>query len=244
MDSYASRDFPPTSWSLIRAVQCQSGEDRVEAMNRCIAAYWKPVFYFLRTRGYPLHRAEDLAQEFFLQFFLEKDWVRRADQQRGRFRTYLLTVLTRFLADRSGDRLPRQKAFDERQVTISALLGDSERAFEPPHNCTPEQVFMQQWARAVIANVQRNLEAWCILRGRPDWYRMFCAMYFPEPGDLRVTQQELASRLRVSRDQVRYGLEEVNRQFTGLLRTEVGDQIGPDDDLDVEIHELQALLSD
>jgi RNA polymerase sigma-70 factor (ECF subfamily) len=201
------------------------------------------VFYFLRARGYPLHRAEDLTQEFFLRFF-EHDWIRRADPQRGRFRTFLLTILTRFLADQSTARRPRQQTFDSNLVTISALVGDSERTFEPPDNRTPEEVFMQQWAVAVIANVRRNLEGWCSLRGRPDWYRMFCEMYFPAPGGPRITQHALAERLHVSRDQVRYGLEEVHRQFSEFLRAEVADQVGPDGDLDTEIRELEALLGD
>ncbi len=116
-----------------------------------------PVFYFLRARGYPLHRAEDLAQEFFLQFY-QRGWIGRAEQQRGRFRTFLLTILTRFLSDQGPERCPRQRAFDEQLVTISVLLGDSDRSFEPPDNRTPEEIFMQQWARAVLARVQQGLE--------------------------------------------------------------------------------------
>jgi hypothetical protein len=65
----------------------------VPALNRFIVLYWKPVFYFLRARGQGLHQAEDLTQAFFTRL-LERDWVRRADPQRGRFRTFLLTLLT------------------------------------------------------------------------------------------------------------------------------------------------------
>jgi hypothetical protein len=69
-------------------------------------------------------------------------------------------------------------------------------------------------------------------------------MYFPSPGGPRITQQALADQLRMTRDQVRYGLEEVNRQFVELLRAEVAEQIGPDEDLDTEIRELESLLID
>jgi DNA-directed RNA polymerase specialized sigma24 family protein len=241
MDSLPSRQFPPTSWSVIRAAQNQGSAEQLEAMNRCIAAYWRPVFYFLRAKGYPLHRAEDLTQEFFLQFF-HRDWIRRADQERGRFRTFLLTILTRFLADQSTARAPRQISFETQLVTISALVGDTERTFEPPDNRTPEELFMHQWAVAVIANVRRHVESWCSLRGRPDWHLMFCETYFPAAGSPRITQQALADRLHVSRDQVRYGLEEVHRQFIEFLRAEVADQVGPDGDLDTEIRDLQTLL--
>ncbi len=228
---------------MIRAAQDRGDPANVQAMNRCMAAYWRPVFYFLRARGYSLHSAEDLTQEFFLRFY-QRNWIEPADPQRGRFRTFLLTILTRFLADQGAKRAPRQRTFDERLVTVSVLLGESDRSFEPPDNRTPEQIFMQQWARSVIAHVQQGLEAWCANRGRPDWYRIFCQVYLPAPGSPRATQQELAEQLRVSRDQVRYGLEEANRQFVELLRAEVAEQIGSEEDLDTEIRELESLLGD
>jgi len=212
-------------------------------MNRCIAGYWKPVFYFLRAKGYPFHRAEDLTQEFFFQLF-QRDWIRRADPQRGRFRTFLLTVLTRFLADQRPPRAPRQKSFDDRMVCISALIGETERTIEPPVHETPEEVFMKQWARAVIDQVRRCLELWCQSRGRPDWYQIFCASYFPAPGSARATQHALADRFHLTRDQIRYALEEVDRQFIQLLRGEVSQQVDTPLELDCEIRDLQELLGD
>jgi DNA-directed RNA polymerase specialized sigma24 family protein len=234
-------NFPKTAWTVVRAAQGLEGAERCEAMNRCIAAYWKPVFCFLRARGKPLHQAEDLTQEFFLQFF-EHDWIRLADQKRGRFRTFLLTILTRFLSDQSPPRAPRQKTFDNHHVAVSALLGDSERNYEPPLNRTPENIFMQQWAHAVIDNVRRSVQAWCIARGRPDWYRIFHAVHFPDAGSPKFTQQALADDLHVSRDQIRYGLEEVQGKFIEFLKNELADQVDSEDDLDKEILELEQLL--
>ncbi len=71
---------------------------------------------------------------------------------------------------------------------------------------------------------------------------MFCEVYLPAAGSPRITQQALAERLRLSRDQVRYGLEEVNRQFVELLRAEVAEQVTDAVDVDTEIQELEALL--
>ena len=233
--------FPTTAWSMVRAAQDVDGSQQREAMNRWTAAYWRPVFYFIRARGYPLHRAEDLTQEFFLRFF-ERDWISRADQQRGRFRTFLLTILTRFLADQGKHRARRQETFDSQQVAISALLRDSDRSFEPPVHRTPEQIFMRQWAHSVLAQVQHSMESWCAARGRPDWYRMFLATYFPGPGRPKFTQDGLAEHLRVSRDQVRYGLKEVEQKFIEFLRAELADQVDSPDELDQEIRELRELL--
>lgn len=74
-----SPQFPTTAWSFIHTVQDRGRSDFVPAMNRFITAYWKPVFYFVRAKGYPLHVAEDLTQEFFLRF-LERDWLQKKER--------------------------------------------------------------------------------------------------------------------------------------------------------------------
>jgi RNA polymerase sigma factor (sigma-70 family) len=227
---------------MVRAAQDHDDARHLDAMNRCISGYWKPVFYFLRAHGYRVHQAEDLTQEFFLQFF-QRDWIDRADSQRGRFRTFLLTVLTRFLADQGPKRAPRQKTFDDGLVSVSTLLTDEERSFEPPTHETPEQAFMKRWAHAVLDKVKSNLQAWCQCRSRPEWYEIFLANYFPASDAPRVTQQILADHFGLTRDQVRYALEEVNRQFVEFLGCEVCEQVDSPEEIEDEIHHLQRLLS-
>jgi hypothetical protein len=100
---------------------------------------------------------------------------------------------------------------------------------------------MRQWAWAVVHSVRRQLRIWCEDHGRPDWYQVFSAMNFPEPG-AKLTQQTLAEELKISRDQVRYALETAEKRFVELLREEVADQVGSSADVDAEIRELQSLL--
>ena len=64
--------------------------------------------------------------------FLHRDWLAKADASRGRFRNYLLAILKRFLSDQGSTRAPRQQAFDQSLVPVSALVRDEERSFEPP----------------------------------------------------------------------------------------------------------------
>lgn len=235
--------FPQTAWSLVRKAQDSDGDEYVTAMNRCIVGYWKPVFSFLLAKGREFHEAEDLTQEFF-QMFFERNWILPANPERGRFRTFLLTILTRFVADQGPGRATRQRVFDERLISVSTLIGDDEHEVTRCLNETPDAVFMRQWARAIITGVQRALELWCEGRGRPDWYRMFSAVHFPSSTSERITQQFLAERYHVSRDQIRYALQETESRFAALLRAEVAEQVESADDLAAEIQELQALLSD
>jgi RNA polymerase sigma-70 factor (ECF subfamily) len=235
--------FPTTTWSLLEAAADRQSPEFLAAMNRFAAGYWKPVFYYLRARGYAFQDAEDLTQAFFVRF-LERDWLVSVDPARGRFRSFLLKVLSRFAADQGSKRAPRQAGFEQQLVAVSALVGDGERSFEPPDTETPDEIFMRHWARAVIANVNRRLKVWCEANGRPDWYRVFAAFNLAAGNQDRATQQGLARKLNLTRDQIRYALEQTKQQFVELLRSELAEQNDSSADLDEEIRELERLLGE
>lgn len=233
--------FQTTAWSLIHAMKNRDASQYLPAMNRFIAGYWKPVFYFLRARGCSLHQAEDLTQEFFARC-LEGDWIQRADPQRGKFRALLLTVLKGFLSDQGPKRAPRQKKFDSELVSIEGLVGDLERTYEPASDETPDQVFMKRWAAALVENVLTRLRQEFQRLDRSLWYQVFTAVHYPASHEERPSQQALAHRFGVSREQVRYGLEQATQRFRQYLRQEVRDQVGPKADVGAEIRELMGLL--
>ena len=141
MESSRFERFPSTAWSVVRAAQRSDCPEYVTALNRCIAAYWRPVYCFLRAHGHPTHHAEDLTQEFFLRF-CERDWIRRADPQRGRFRTFLLSVLKRFLSDQGPGRSPLQKIIVPRDKSRWQFVRRS-----------PEQVVLREFDQAKLREI-------------------------------------------------------------------------------------------
>jgi len=165
--------------------------------------------------------------------------LHRADPKRGRFRTFLLTVLTRFLADQRPGRTARQKTFETQVVSIGSLIGDQERTYEPLVKETPETIFMKQWATGLMEMVLGQLRQFYENHERPAWYELFAAVHF---GNQPGSQQELAERFGLTRDQVRYALEVVQRRFVSMPRREVRDQVGSEEEVGDEIRELLALL--
>ena len=82
--------FPSTRWSLVVAAG-DAGDERVQtALSELIATYWQPLYHFAR-REHGREDAQDLVQSFFT-LLLEKDFLEQADEQRGRFRSYLLAA--------------------------------------------------------------------------------------------------------------------------------------------------------
>jgi DNA-directed RNA polymerase specialized sigma24 family protein len=240
--SSSSGLFPVTAWTFIRNAQQLDRDQYVAARNEFLARYWKPVFCFLRARGYPPGEAEELTQAFF-ERFLEKDSFRRAEQARGRFRTFLLAVLGRLLSDlHNWERLPHQEQFERQWVSISTLMKDEDRSFEPPCHETPEAVFMKQWAVALVRSIQEQLKRRCEDAGKPKYYAIFAARFIEADSDIHVTREALAEQFGLTLDQVRYALDQTRDWFAELLRAEVRQHVTSDEEVGQEIRDLMDLL--
>lgn len=235
-----SNRFPTTNWNLVEQAKQHDGAD-VEAINQLIAKYWKPVFYFIRSRRYPLQQAEDLTQEFFLRF-LERDWIRRAEPQRGRFRTFVLTILVRFLSDMGEKRISRQKLFDQRIVAVSTLLTDDDRTFEPPSSETPEAVFFRLWACSLVAHVRNDVKLACDQTGQSAWFEMF-EIHSGTAETPAMSMAQLAKQFGLTRDQVRYRLDRIHSHFATAFRAELHRDGCAESEIDAELHNLTQLLS-
>jgi RNA polymerase sigma factor (sigma-70 family) len=231
-----SARFPTTAWTCVEKAKDPNHPDFVAAMNRLITSYWKPVYYFLRAKKWSAEQAEDLVQEFFVRF-LVKDWLRRADPKRGRFRNFLLRILTRFVYGRTVDGQV-QKKFEEQFVSVRTLVRDEDRTWEPPAGQTPEQVFHHRWQLETRATVRCNLEAYYVGVGKPDCCKIFAAYHFAERSEDQPTQQELARRFNLTRDQVAGILREAKKRYERLLRQELRDQGCPEEELDQDTLDL------
>jgi len=93
------RQFTATHWSLVAQAGNDNTEVRATAMGKLYCAYWYPVYSFIRwRRRRGRHEAEDLAQAFFVHL-VEAETVKNADREKGRFRTFLLFALEKFLVN-------------------------------------------------------------------------------------------------------------------------------------------------
>ena len=103
--------FQPTAWTRILQARDGSETSVQEALEHLADLYWKPVFYHIRRKGYAVHDAEDLAQEFFRRF-IERQGMQKADPEKGRFRTFLLSSVNHFLCDEYDKRNAQKRTPD------------------------------------------------------------------------------------------------------------------------------------
>src|SRR4051794_35571434 len=90
--------FATTHWSVILKAGRSDAPEAQDSLEKLCQTYWHPLYVYVQRRGYPTADAKDLTQAFFA-WLLERNWLEQADQKRGRFRSFLLTSLSRFLAN-------------------------------------------------------------------------------------------------------------------------------------------------
>src|SRR5215472_9486611 len=82
--------FTTTHWSVVLAAKTGDGARAQEALEQLCRTYWPPIYGYIRRDGYTTEDAQDLTQEFFARL-LERNYLEHLQDQRGKFRSFLLT---------------------------------------------------------------------------------------------------------------------------------------------------------
>jgi len=228
--------FAKTQWTLVLAAG--EGSDRPEAraaLAELCRTYWYPLYAYVRRRGYPLHEAEDLTQEFF-SLLLERNWLAGVRPEKGRFRTFLLTAMQRFLATRwHRDRAQKRGGG---LAPLPLAIDDAERryAHEPADPITPEMLFERRWALTVLENAFGALRSEMERAGRGAQFETYQALLWPDAH--RLSQAEGAARLGVGVDALKMALLRLRRRFREILRAQLAATVESDAEVDEEIRHL------
>jgi DNA-directed RNA polymerase specialized sigma24 family protein len=225
---------------VLRARGTESAESARQALSGFCEAYWPPLYSFLRHRGFPSADAQDLVQGFFAHL-LEQSTLTRADQQKGRLRTFLLGSLQNFLFDEY-DRARALKRGGGRQiVSIEEHLPDAEAAMLATSHLSDTACYDLVWASTIVSRAWQNLQNAFVAEGKAEWLeelRPFVAGGSATP----LNQEETAARLGVPIATLRTWLSRLRQRYRESLRTEVASTVSDPADVDQELHHLYQIL--
>jgi RNA polymerase sigma factor (sigma-70 family) len=219
-------------------MEVQSGEQKgagapLESLCR---QYWPPLYAWVRQRGYARHDAQDLTQEFFARL-LEKDWLAAADQARGRFRTFLLMALKRFLANEWDRRSARKRGGGAEFIPMDALM--LERMEVADASVLPPEVqFDRCWAVTLLEAVMRRLRAEQEQAGRLAEYEVLKAGLTAQGLDYAA----LGRALGIEPVSARSAVHRLRKRFRELFRTEVSDTVTDPAEVEAEMQAVIAAL--
>ncbi len=236
--------FQRTHWTQILGAQTTDEAGRQAAVNDLFVAYWKPVYFYLRRKGYDNETAKDLVQGFFLEVVMGRELIQRADPAKGRFRTFLLTALDRYVAsvNRAGRRAKRVPPGG--LVHLDAINWDD--VPEPHHVVTPDETFNYAWASALLDEVLKKLELECIETGKQTHWDVFCARALNPilKNEEPVAVADLCARYGIDSERKAWDMVSALKQrFRAILRFHVRLFVETEDEVDEEIGELLKIFS-
>jgi len=225
--------FHTTRWSLVRAAA--TPEPSTPALEGLCRAYRAPVLAYVRHLGNSLEEAEDLTQAFFLHL-LESHLHARAQPEFGRFRTFLLTALRRFLANHHEARITAKRGGGAKTLDIDTLAPES----SPVEADSPERAFQRDWAMSVIRQAMRSLARESERAGKGELFARLSPFLIeaPDPQEYDRIAADMGMRrgtLAVAVCRLRQRLQLAVREE--LLRTVSTPQAASE-----ELHDLREVL--
>jgi RNA polymerase sigma-70 factor (ECF subfamily) len=226
---------------VFQAGQADSEELTRKALAEFTESYWAPLYTFVRRRGYAPADAQDVVQSFFVHL-LEHNTLSRADQEKGRLRTFLLGALQNFLLKQHERRRALKRGGGQQFVSFDQLLPQAEAAMHATSHLSDVNSFDVAWASGIVTAAWKKVRDRFAAEGKQEWVdelRPFVAGGTTTPPN----QEEVANRLGTSVENFRVWLSRLRQTYRHALRAEVASTVSDPRDIDDELHHVYRVLT-
>src|SRR5262245_46300091 len=233
--SAPEESFRTTRWTQVSQAKADSPEGH-RALAELCSSYYEPVAAFLRFELRDADAASDIAHEFFTRM-LAGGAIAHAEQERGRFRSYLLGAVKHFLSHHR----EAQRRLKRGGGVVNVPLADEEvRLVADASVLSPDAAFDQQWALSVVAHALAALRRECVAEGRGELFEQLKPWLTGDAahGD----QSALAASSGVNPNALKAAVHRLKRRFRQLLKAEVAGTLADPTLIDDELRALFAAL--
>ena len=239
------RSFEDTPWTAIDKLKVGGYANIGATTDDVLKPYWKPVYFYLRRKGYANEEAKDLTQGFFYEIVLGQRLFQQADRAKGRFRTFLLTALDRYLVSAH-----RKETAKKRMPKDGLVRLDDLGVIELPEaisEFSPEESFRYAWLAELLDRMLADIEAECRARDMKVHWQLFYT---------RVVRPIMEAKPPPSMTNIcdQYGIEDtrqaskmiytVKRRFRAAIKEYVRQSVSSEDEVDEEIYEMLRLFGE
>jgi DNA-directed RNA polymerase specialized sigma24 family protein len=232
--------FPATHWTLIQRLRSDDAVVARRALNDLCTQYYYPLYCYIRRRGFDHHDAEDALHDFFSKL-LRLEALSDADAAKGRLRSFLSTMLQRFLINWRRDHYDRSKESDLNDLPVGI---DAEERYEQEQlteHDTPETLFDRKWSHEMLVRVLNRLGESYAAKGKTALFQNLEPV-LQTGGSLRGHDATaLAASLSMTEGALRVSLSRLLKDYRTVLDEEVLQTVHSPDEVDAEIaHLLEA----
>ncbi len=218
-----------------------SSEHALSALSELCQIYWRPVYLFLRRQGIPPHDAQDLTQSFFAELIENRAYV-RADEMKGRFRSFLLGTLKHFLAHaRDHDRAQKRGGGALPVQLDEAALSEVETHAARCQNWSADGVFEREWAVSLLRQALDRLAQEYAVAGKGALFDGL-KVHLTAGAAAAASYEEMAKRLGRPATTLRSDVARLRTRYRAVVREEVSGTVDPRD-VDGELRYLRQVMA-
>jgi DNA-directed RNA polymerase specialized sigma24 family protein len=229
--------FPHTRLSVLQRIRSADTEVRRQGFETLVAAYWRPVYKYLRVKWHTSPEdAEDTTQAFLTTAF-EKQFFDRFDPAQARFRTFLRVCLDRFVQNQMTAAGRQKRGAGQRLLPLDFETAEGELLrHEPAVPADVDQYFRQELVRALFARAVAEVRDDYVRRGRESSFRLF--ERYDLDGEDGVSYASLAAEAGMPVTQVTNQLAAVRRAFRAAALAHLRELCATDEEFRAEARDL------
>ena len=234
------RAFPATRWSVVLSASRNPGSEAGAALETLCQTYWPPLYAYVRRCGHGIHDAQDLTQSFFAHL-LGSPFLALADKDKGRFRTYLLTALKRFMSTVWTRSKTQKRGGDQTLVSFDTDMAERLFVSEDRTSLPPDRLYERTCALSLLDAAFTRLQSEFSNAGKTDEFEAFKPWLVAERGG--IPYAEIADNLKRDEATVRVMVHRFRKRYRAIFKELVSQTLSSPDDLDDEMRCLRNALT-
>ena len=232
--------FLTTRWSVVLAARSEAPTEASRALESLCRTYWQPLYVYARRRGHNPQDAEDLTQGFFAKL-LEKDWLAAVEQERGRFRQFLLMAFKRFLANEHDHAQRLKRGGGAHAVPLDTVLGEKLYREETPPSASADEVYDRRWALSLLDATLSQLRQEFEAMGRLHEFEVLKPQLTAARGD--IAYAGIAQALQTTEGAARVAVHRLRKRFREVFREQIAHTVNTPEELEDELRHLISALA-
>jgi RNA polymerase sigma-70 factor (ECF subfamily) len=237
-ENRGSFQFTTTHWSVVLAAGGSQATEAASALEQLCGSYWYPLYAFLRRLGHSPADAEDLTQGFFC-YLLDAGLIAIADPGAGRFRSFLLGCIQRWLSNQQQRARAAKRGGKSNFISLDALGAEECYALEPATDETPASRFERTWAETLVGKTFQKLEEEFVNGGQQARFESLKSLLL---GEVPGSYAELGRHLGIGEGAVKVAVHRLRKRLGQLLRASIAETVADPAEVDAELRHLLRVL--
>ncbi len=238
-ESRTGSGFPPTHWSTVLHAAHAGSPEADGALTRLCETYWYPLYAFVRRQGHAPQDAQDLTQAFF-EHLLSRDFLSNVTPDKGRFRSFLLTCLKRYLADEWRKGHACKRGAGRPVLVLDEKTAENLYQREPDHSADALELYERRWALALLDRVLERLGTEFAAAGKQATFGRLQSFLLGERGG--GTYTEAAASLGTTEGAVKMTVLRMRERYRALFREEIAHTVAEPGEIAEEVRHVVTVL--